>query len=79
MEALLIKELGSTSVTAFGHEAGGCISKGRGFMTDNFGRIFVKQNTQPGVDPMLINYSVLSMKGFSSIVITFAGKDDVHG
>jgi hypothetical protein len=48
MEALLKKELEFRSAKVFGKSAGGCVSQGRGYMTD-IGPLFVKQNHKPGV------------------------------
>ncbi|KAG7505151.1 hypothetical protein JOB18_024627 [Solea senegalensis] len=43
MEAKLKKELGTTVLKSTGHSAGGCISEGQSYDTDN-GRVFVKIN-----------------------------------
>ncbi|MBN3310393.1 ketosamine-3-kinase [Amia ocellicauda] len=43
MEALLQRELGTTTLRASGHTSGGCISEGQSYDTDS-GRVFVKVN-----------------------------------
>ena len=48
MEALLKKELGTSTLKAFGTAGGGCISSGQSYITDS-GKVFVKVNGKKGV------------------------------
>ncbi|GAV03164.1 hypothetical protein RvY_13632-2 [Ramazzottius varieornatus] len=54
MERLLMKELASTSVSPAGGSGGGCISQGAGYLTDNYGHVFVKQNKKSGAATMFM-------------------------
>ncbi|XP_077869709.1 ketosamine-3-kinase-like [Saccoglossus kowalevskii] len=66
MESLLKKQLGCTRVKSFGYGGGGCISSGQSYETDNYGKVFVKINSESGARLMFDG----ELAGLNAIIAT---------
>lgn len=59
METFLKNSLGCQYVKKIGSAGGGCISDGCSYETDNYGRVFVKSNTNTEVSAVIIKLCLL--------------------
>ncbi|VDN26166.1 unnamed protein product [Gongylonema pulchrum] len=73
MEAAIKRELGLKKLEPFGGAAGGCISRGGGYHTDQLGDLFIKFNDRENVT--LFFYSI-SDGGRHCLVTEYI---DMHG